>query len=82
MMLRGRGFVKVGYPGIAARVKAEGGEIHWGDETALANTNVRGRSYAPKGQTPVAMDIGGTRQKLSGTSRNLTWPGSGRTLPT
>ena len=43
----------------------EGGEIHWGDETALVNTDVRGRSYAPRGKTPVTMAVGGTRQKLS-----------------
>ena len=29
------------YPAIAARAKAEGAEIHWGDETALVNTDVR-----------------------------------------
>ena len=53
------------YPGIDQRARAEGAEIHWGDETALVNTDVRGRSYAPTGKTPVAMAIGGTRQKLS-----------------
>src|ERR1019366_4065762 len=53
------------YPAIAARAKTEGGEVHWGDETALVNTDVRGRSYAPRGKTPVAMAAGGTRQKLS-----------------
>lgn len=53
------------YPAIEARAKAEGGEIHWGDETALVNTDVRGRSYAPAGQTPVTYAVGGTRQKLS-----------------
>ncbi|MCS6762944.1 MAG: IS630 family transposase [Candidatus Protistobacter heckmanni] len=53
------------YPAIEKRAKAEGGEIHWGDETALVNTDVRGRSYAPKGQTPVTMAVRGTRQKLS-----------------
>jgi transposase len=53
------------YPAIAERAKAEGGEIHWGDETALVNTDVRGRGYAPAGQTPVAYTVGGTRQKLS-----------------
>jgi hypothetical protein len=53
------------YPAIAKRAKAEGGEIHWGDETALVNTDVRGRSYAPAGQTPVTYTVGGTRQKLS-----------------
>ncbi len=54
-----------GYPGIEQRARAEGAEIHWGDETALVNTDVRGRSYAPSGKTPVAMAIGGPRQKLS-----------------
>ena len=53
------------YPAIDQRARAEGAEIHWGDETALVNTDVRGRSYAPAGKTPVAMAIGGTRQKLS-----------------
>lgn len=53
------------YPAIAQRAQAEGGEIHWGDETALVNTDVRGRCYAPAGQTPVAYTVGGTRQKLS-----------------
>lgn len=53
------------YPAIEKRAKAEVGEIHWGDETALVNTDVRGHSYAPKGQTPVTMAVGGTRQKLS-----------------
>src|SRR3989338_5362550 len=53
------------YPAIAERAKAEGAEIHWGDETALVNTDVRGRSYAPAGKTPVAYAVGGTRQKLS-----------------
>jgi transposase len=53
------------YPGIEQRARAEGAEIHWGDETALVNTDVRGRSYAPTGKTPVAMAIGGICQKLS-----------------
>jgi len=53
------------YPAIEKRAKAEGAEIHWGDETAIVNTDVRGRCYAPRGQTPVAYAIGGTREKLS-----------------
>jgi transposase len=53
------------YQTIAKRAKTEGAEIHWGDETAVINTDVRGRSYAPKGDTPVAYVVGGTRQKLS-----------------
>ncbi|MBK6868173.1 MAG: IS630 family transposase [Burkholderiales bacterium] len=52
------------YPAIERAARAEGGEIHWGDETALVNTDVRGRSYAPRGKTPVTMVVGGTR-KLS-----------------
>jgi transposase len=41
------------YPQIVARAKAEGAEIHWGDETGLRSDDVRGRGYAPKGQTPM-----------------------------
>ena len=41
------------YPVIAANAKAEGAEIHWGDETGLRSDDVRGRSYSPKGETPV-----------------------------
>ena len=37
----------------AARAKAEGAEIHWGDESGLRSDDVRGRGFAPKGQTPV-----------------------------
>ena len=36
------------YPGIEKRARAEGAEIHWGDETALVNTDVRGRSFAQR----------------------------------
>jgi len=53
------------YPQIAQRAKSEGAEVHWGDETALVNTDGRGRSFAPKGKTPVTLSVGGTRQKLS-----------------
>jgi len=53
------------YPAIEQRAKAEGAEIHWGDETAVVNTDVRGRCYAPAGKTPVTFAVGGTRQKLS-----------------
>ena len=60
-----KAWLETDYPAIAERAKTEGAEIHWGDETALVNTDVRGRSYAPRGQTPVARVIGGTRQKLS-----------------
>jgi hypothetical protein len=53
------------YPAIEERARHEGAEIHWGDETALVNTDVRGRSYAPVGKTPVARTVGGTREKRS-----------------
>ncbi len=53
------------YPSIAHRARTEDAEIHWGDETAVVNTDVRGRGYAPKGRTPIAMAVGGTREKLS-----------------
>lgn len=43
------------YPAIAQRAATEGAEIHWGDESALNNTDVRGRSFAPKGKTPIAL---------------------------
>ena len=53
------------YPAIEKRAHAESGEIHWGDETAVVNTDVRGRSFAPRGKTPVTYTVGGTRHKLS-----------------
>ncbi len=41
------------YPAIAFRAKQEQAEIHWGDETGMRNDSQHGRSYAPRGQTPV-----------------------------
>lgn len=41
------------YPMIAKRAKQEDAEIHWGDETGVRNNSQHGRSYAPKGRTPV-----------------------------
>ena len=52
------------YPAIAKRAKTEGAEIHWGDETGLRSDDVRGRGYAPKGQTPV-LRIKSRREGLS-----------------
>jgi transposase len=52
------------YPAIAQRALLEDAEIHWGDESALNNTDVRGRSFAPKGKTPVALHPG-KREHLS-----------------
>lgn len=52
------------YPVIAACAKVEGAEIHWGDETGLRSDDVRGRSYAPQGQTPV-VKVNNKRHGLS-----------------
>jgi len=41
------------YPAIKKRAKQEKATIHWGDETGVRNTNQHGRSYAPKGRTPI-----------------------------
>jgi transposase len=41
------------YPAIAKRAKAVRAVIYWGDETGISNQDQIGRSYAPKGQTPV-----------------------------
>ena len=48
-----RAWLEQDYPKIAARAKAEGAEIHWGDETGVSNQANYGRSFAPQGQTPV-----------------------------
>ena len=41
------------YPKIKEQAKKENATIHWGDETGARNSNQHGRSYAPKGKTPV-----------------------------
>ena len=41
------------FPELAKRAKAEGGEVHWGDETGVKSEDQVGRGYAPQGQTPV-----------------------------
>lgn len=46
-------WMDVTYPLIARQAKAEGAEIHWGDETGVRSDCQHGRSYAPRGKTPV-----------------------------
>jgi transposase len=41
------------YPAIKKQARAEQAEIHWADETGVRNSCQHGRSYAPKGRTPV-----------------------------
>lgn len=46
-------WLKETYPAISKLAKEEKAEIHWGDETGVRNTCQYGRSYAPRGKTPV-----------------------------
>ena len=48
-----RAWLESTYPAIARKARAQGGEIHWADETGLSNQANYGRSFAPKGHTPV-----------------------------
>ena len=41
------------YPGIVRRAKREKAEIQWADETGISNQANYGRSFAPRGRTPV-----------------------------
>ena len=50
------------YPAIARRAKAEKAIIYWGDETGISNQDQIGRSYAPRGQTPV---VGRTAKRIT-----------------
>ncbi len=63
-----RKWLEEDYLAIAQRAKAESAEIHWGDETGLRSDDVRGRSFAPIGQTPVVR-INSKREGLSIISR-------------
>jgi transposase len=40
------------YPALAARAKAEGAEIHWGDETGVRPEATQQRGYAPRNEPP------------------------------
>jgi transposase len=46
-------WLETSYPAIAKRARAARAVIYWGDETGISNQDQIGRSYAPKGQTPV-----------------------------
>ena len=48
-----RGWLRQTYPAIVTQAKRARGVIFWGDETGLRSDDVRGRSYAPRGRTPV-----------------------------
>lgn len=53
------------YPQIKKEASDTSAEIHWGDETSVMNTDVRGRSYSPRGQTPETRAVWGHREKFS-----------------
>jgi len=46
-------WLKEEYPEIMGKAKQEHAEIYWGDETGIRSDTQHGRSYAPKGKTPV-----------------------------
>lgn len=52
------------YPEIAERAKEEKAEIHWGDETGMRNDSQAGKSFSPKGETPV-IRISSKRESLN-----------------
>ena len=56
-----RRWLKAEYPRIGREAKREGAEIHWGDEMGLRSDHQAGRSYSPRGKTPV---IEGTGQRF------------------
>ncbi len=59
-----RQWLETDYPAIAEQARREGALIHWGDETGLRSDDVRGRGFAPKGQTPV-IRVNSKREGLS-----------------
>ena len=50
------------YPAIAKRAKRERAVIYWGDETGISNQDQIGRSWAPRGRTPV---VGRSARRIS-----------------
>src|SRR5512144_819493 len=53
------------YPAIAARAKAQGAQICWGDETAVCSVEHYPRGYAPKGTTPVLVLSQAKRERIN-----------------
>jgi transposase len=50
------------YPAIARRARRERAVVYWGDETGISNQDQIGRSYAPRGRTPV---VGRNAKRIS-----------------
>jgi transposase len=53
-----RRWVEEEYPRIAARAKAEGARVWWGDETGLRSRHYTGTSFSPRGKTPITRGSG------------------------
>jgi len=46
-------WLDVTFPEIREKAKQEKAGIYWGDETGLRSSDVRGRGFSPRGETPV-----------------------------
>ena len=53
-----RDWLKRKYPALRRRAKREKAEIYWEDETGLRSDHLVGRSYSPRGETPVIRSTG------------------------
>lgn len=53
-----RDWLKREYPALRRRAKREKAEIYWEDETGLRSDHLVGRSYSPRGETPVIRSTG------------------------
>lgn len=53
-----RDWLKCEYPSLRRRAKRENAEIYWEDETGLRSDHLVGRSYSPRGETPVIRNTG------------------------
>ena len=51
-------WLRVQYPAIRIAAKKKGAMIFWGDETGIRSHDQRGRSFSPKGLTPVVKKTG------------------------
>ena len=53
-----RRWLEVEYPELRKQAKAEGAEIHWGDEMGVRSDHQAGRTWGRQGQTPVVRGTG------------------------
>jgi len=51
-------WLKVTYPKIKKQAQKQRGTIYWGDQMGLRSDHTAGRSYSPKGKTPVMTTTG------------------------